>query len=413
MTKEIYNIQRQKLMDDAQKLLDESKTAEAQAKMKEVEALDAKFEEEAKIQANLNALAGVHVQGQAVSVLPPVATAESIVLSGSTKTPDVLDRYDTDEYKKAFMNYVLTGKKIPAELTNVDANTKTSDVGAAIPTTTLQKIYEKIEATGMILPRVTHTSYKGGVTVPTSSAKPTASWVAEGAGSDKQKKALGSITFAYHKLRCAISMSLEVSIVTYPMFESQFVANVAEAMVKAEEQAIISGSGSGQPKGITKETVVTGKNIDIAAATTALAYTDLVKAEALLPQAYDADAVWCMTKKTFFEQIVGMVDDKKQPVARVNYGLSGKPVYSLFGREVVLVGDYLPSFTASVTADTIFAFIFNFKDYLWNENLGMTFRKYTDNATDDEVTVALALVDGKVVDNNSLVTLTKKKAAGG
>lgn len=410
MTKEIYNIQRQKLMDDAQKLLDESKTAEAQAKMKEVEALDAKFEEEAKIQANLNALAGVHVQGQAVSVLPPVATAESIVLSGGAKTPDVLDRYDTDEYKRAFMNYVLTGKKIPAELTNVDANTKTSDVGAAIPTTTLQKIYEKIEATGMILPRVTHTSYKGGVTVPTSSAKPTASWVAEGVGSDKQKKALGSITFAYHKLRCAISMSLEVSIVTYPMFESQFVANVAEAMVKAEEQSVISGSGSGQPKGITKETVVTGQNIDIAAATTALAYTDLVKAEALLPQAYDADAVWCMTKKTFFEQIVGMVDDKKQPVARVNYGLSGKPVYSLFGREVVLVGDYLPSFTASVTADTIFAFIFNFKDYLWNENLGMTFRKYTDNATDDEVTVALALVDGKVVDKNSLVTLTKKKA---
>lgn len=410
MTKEIYNIQRQKLMDDAQKLLDESKTAEAQAKMKEVEALDAKFEEEAKIQANLNALAGVHVQGQAVSVLLPVATAESIALTGGAKTPDVLDRYDTDEYKRAFMNYVLTGKKIPAELTNVDANTKTTDVGAAIPTTTLQKIYEKIEATGMILPRVTHTSYKGGVTVPTSSAKPTASWVAEGAGSDKQKKALGSITFAYHKLRCAISMSLEVSIVTYPMFESQFVANVAEAMVKAEEQAIISGSGSGQPKGITKETVVTGQNINIAAATTALTYKDLTAAEAALPQAYDAGAVWCMSKKTFFEQIVGMVDSDGQPVARTNYGTNGKPVYSIFGREVVLVGDYLPSFAASVTADTIFAFIFDFKDYLWNENLGMTFRKYTDNATDDEVTVALALVDGKCVDTNSLVTLTKKKA---
>ena len=179
MTKEIYNIQRQKLMDDAQKLLDEGKTAEAQAKMKEVEALDAKFEEEAKIQANLNALPGQKVAA-------PAAAAQSVDLSGTAKTPDVLDRYDTDEYKKAFMNYVLTGKKIPAELTNVDANTKTSDVGAAIPTTTLQKIYEKIESTGMILPRVTHTSYKGGVTVPTSSAKPTASWVAEGAGYEKQ-----------------------------------------------------------------------------------------------------------------------------------------------------------------------------------------------------------------------------------
>lgn len=403
MTKEFYNIQRRQLMDDAQKLLDESKTAEAQAKMKEVEALDAKFEEEAKIQANLNALAGQKVAS-------PAAAAQTVDLSGGAKAPDIINRYDTPEYKVAFMNYVLKGTQIPQELTNADANTKTSDVGAAIPTTTLQKIYEKIESTGMILPRVTRTSYKGGVTVPTSSAKPTATWVAEGAGSDKQKKAIGSITFAYHKLRCAISMSLEVSIVTYPMFETQFVANVAEAMVKTEEQSVISGSGSGQPSGITKETVVTGRNIDIAAATTALAYTDLVKAEAALPQAYDAGAVWCMTKKTFFEQIVGMVDNNKQPVARVNYGTSGKPVYSLFGREVVLVGDYLPSFTASVTADTVFAFIFDFKDYIWNENLGMTFRHYTDNETDDEVTVALALVDGKVVDKNSLVTLTKKKA---
>lgn len=405
MTKEIYTSQRNQLLTDAQQLIDAGKMEDANAKMEEIKALDAKYDEEAKLQANLNALTGAKVPGlQAM-----MGVTETADLTGAKK-PDILDRYDTDEYKKAFMAYVLAGRKIPGELTNADANTKTSDVGAAIPTTTLQKIYEKMESVGMILPRVTHTSYKGGITVPTSSAKPTATWVAEGVGSDKQKKALGSITFAYHKLRCAISMSLEVSLVTYPMFESQFVANVAEAMVKAEEKAIIDGSGSGQPKGVLKETVVTGQNIDIAAAATALAYTDLVKAEAALPQAYDADAVWCMTKKTFFEQIVGMVDDNKQPVVRLNYGINGKPVYSIFGREVLLVGDYLPSFTASVTADTVFAFIFNFKDYLWNENLGLTFRRYRDNTTDDEVTVALSLVDGKAVDVNSLVTMTQKKA---
>ena len=40
----------------------------------------------------------------------------------------------------------------------------------------------------------------------------------------------------------------------------------------------------------------------------------------------------------------------------------------------------------------------------------MTFRSYTDEKTDDKVTVAVALADGKCVDVNSLVTLTKKKA---
>lgn len=405
MTREFYNIQRRQLMDEAQKLLNESKTEEAQAKMKAVEELDAKFEAEAKAQANLNALAGVKIAA-------PAADPQTVDLTGSEKPQTIVNRFDTDEYKTAFMNFVLTGQPIPANLTNTDANTKTTDTGAAIPTTTLQKIYEKIEATGMILPRVTRTSYQGGVSVPTSSAKPAATWVSEGAGSDTQKKALGSITFGYYKLRCAIRMSLEVTITTYPMFEAQFVANVSEAMIKAMEKAIIDGSGSGQPKGILKETVVTGQNIDIAAATAALTYKDLVDAEAALPQAYDAGAVWCMSKKTFMQQIVGMVDDNKQPVARVNYGLNGKPIYSIFGREIVLVGDYLPTFTTTVQADTIFAFIFDFKDYLWNENLGMTFRSYTDEKTDDKVTVAVALADGKCVDVNSLVTLTKKKASG-
>ena len=404
MTREFYNIQRRQLMDEAQKLLNESKTEEAQAKMKAVEELDAKFEAEAKVQANLNALAGVKIAA-------PAADPQTVDLTGSEKPQTIMNRFDTDEYKTAFMNFVLTGQPIPANLTNVDANTKTTDTSAAIPTTTLQKIYEKIEATGMILPRVTRTSYQGGVSVPTSSAKPTATWASEGAGSDTQKKTLGSITFGYYKLRCAIRMSLEVAITTYPMFEAQFVANVSEAMIKAMEKAIIDGSGSGQPKGILKETVVTGQNIDIAAATTALTYKDLVDAEAALPQAYDAGAVWCMSKKTFMQQIVGMVDDNKQPVARVNYGLNGKPIYSIFGREIVLVGDYLPTFTTSVTANTIFAFIFDFKDYLWNENLGMTFRSYTDEKTDDKVTVAVALADGKCVDVNSLVTLTKKKGS--
>ena len=63
-----------------------------------------------------------------------------------------------------------------------------------IPTTILNRIVEKMEAVGMILPLVTRTAYKGGVSIPTSSAKPVASWVAEGAGSDKQKKTTGSIT---------------------------------------------------------------------------------------------------------------------------------------------------------------------------------------------------------------------------
>ena len=63
-----------------------------------------------------------------------------------------------------------------------------------------------------------------------------------------------------------------------------------------------------------------------------------------------------------------------------------------------------------MTADTIVAFLFRMKDYMLNTNMQPTVKKYTDEDTDDEVTKCIMLADGKVIDNNSLVTLTVKNS---
>lgn len=330
-----------------------------------------------------------------------VAAASTPAASGEQRAAANDDPLATMEYRRAFMNHVLRGAPIPAEF-RADALTKTTDVGAAIPTTTLNTIIDKMEATGMILNIVTRTAYKGGVQIPTSSVKPVASWVAEGAGSDKQKKTTGVITFAYYKLRCAVAVSLEVDTMALSAFESTLISNVVEAMTKALEQAIISGSGTGQPEGILTKTPPAGQEIDSAAP----GYADLIAAEAALPQAYENGAVWCMSKKTFMAYY-GLQDETGQPIGRVNYGLSGKPERSLLGRPVV-VCDYVTSFTAGMTTGTTFAFLFNFKDYVLNTNYTMGLKKYEDNDTDDQVTKAVMLADGKVVDTNSLVKIRKK-----
>ena len=317
------------------------------------------------------------------------------------------DVYDSAEYRKAFMDYTLRGKAFPANLRDAAESTTTPDVGAVIPTTIAQRIVEKMESIGMILPLVTHTAYQGGVSIPTSAVKPVATWVAEGAGSDTQKKTTGNITFGYYKLRCAISLSLETSVVTLGFFETAFVNSVSEAMVKAQEQTIISGTGSGQPKGILTETAPDGQNVDITA-TGKIDYSTLVDAEAALPLAYENGAVWFMTKKTFMK-FIGMVDSAKQPIARVNYGINGAPERTLLGRRVVL-NDYMPSYADTVTSDTVVAFLFRPEDYVLNTNYAVTIKRYEDNETDDQVTKAIMLVDGKVVDKNSLVTVTKKTA---
>jgi len=326
-------------------------------------------------------------------------TLKSFPAPGEQRKEEVDDDiYGSIEYRKAFKNYVLRGAPIPAEF-RADEVTKTTDVGSVIPTITLNRIIEKMEAVGMILPLVTRTSYKGGLVIPISTVKPVATWVAEGAGSDKQKKTTGQITFAYHKLRCAVAVTLEVDTMALSAFENALVNNVVEAMTKTLEEAIINGDGNGKPKGILKETP-TG---EVTAGAT-LSYNTLTDVEGALPIEYEGGAVYCMTKKTFMS-VYGMIDTNKQPIGRVNQGINGRPERTLMGRPVVLC-NYLPSFDAAA-AGAVFAFLFNFRDYVLNTNYQMGIKRYEDNDTDDQVMKAIMLADGKVVEAGSLVVLKK------
>lgn len=312
---------------------------------------------------------------------------------------------DSLEYRQAFMNYVLKGEKIPEEV-RADEVTYTTDVGSVIPQTVLNRIVEKLEATGMILPRVTRTAIKGGISVPTSSVKPEATWVAEGQGSEKQKKTTGSITFTYHKLRCAVAVSLEVDTMALPIFETRLINNVVEAMTKQIEQAIVSGDGQGKPKGILAETPEEGQVLDISE----INYQTLIDAESALPLEHEANAVYVMTKRTFMKY-AAMVDYNGQPIARVTYGITGKPERVLMGRNVILC-NYIDSFDTA-TEGSPFAFLFNFSDYILNTNYQMGVKRYEDNETDDLVTKSIMIVDGKVVDKSSLVVLKKGASTGG
>ncbi|WP_020189706.1 phage major capsid protein [Kurthia sp. Dielmo] len=303
-------------------------------------------------------------------------------------------------YRNAFMDFVLRDAPIPTELRET---TNTGDIGSVIPQTVLNRIIEKLDASGMILPLITNTSFKGGLTIPLSTVKPKATWVAEGSGSANQKKTTGSITFNYHKLRCAVAVTLEVETMALAVFEQVLVNNIVEAMTIALEQAIISGDGIGKPKGILAETPNEGQLLDVAK----IEYQTLVDVEAALPLEYETNAVYVMTKKTFMK-MASIKDENGQPIGRVNYGIAGAIERSLLGRSVVLC-NYLDSFDSAATGNP-FAFLYNFKDYILNTNYQMGVKKYEDNETDDLVTKAIMIADGKSVDNGSLVVLNKAAA---
>lgn len=323
----------------------------------------------------------------------PVATygATTVVAKETDDNPT-----NSMEYRKAFMAYVTRGTEIPTEFRDT---TKTTDVSSVIPSVLVEKLVEKMEATGMILPLVTKTNIAAGIVVPTSTVKPVASWVAEGAGSAAQKGTTGKISFTYNKLRCEVAVSMEVGTMAIAVFEAKFVENVSKAMIKAIEQTILNGDGSGKPKGILTEVAPSGQAITLKGATPT--YDELVAAEAALPVEYEAGAKWCMTKKAF-GAFIGMVDANKQPIARLNYGLNGKIERVLLGREVVIhpYADNMAGFLA---------FMYDFSDYAFNTIYDMGIAREQDWNTEDLKTKAVMSVDGKPLSVDSLVTV---KAAG-
>ena len=325
----------------------------------------------------------------------PMREFRSMAQYGQQQPGQADDPTNTAEYRSAFRDFVMRGVVIPAE---VRANTMTTDVTSVIPTVVINKIIEKMDEVGTILNLVTRTSYAAGVEIPTSATKPVATWVSEGAGSDKQKKTTGKITFTYFKLRCEVSVSMEVHTMSLEAFETKLAENVANAMVKAIEAAIINGTGAGQPKGILAAEVPAEQTITIPAA--GWDYETLCKAEGAVPETAEGTAVWCMSKKNFMA-CLAMTDDKGQPIARVNYGINGKPERVLLGRQVVT--------TSVMTNAEKPAFIFDFADYILNTIYDLGIQRKQDWDTEDMLTKAVMSCDGKVVDNTSLVVL--KQAA--
>ena len=322
--------------------------------------------------------------------LNPIATMQ-------TRTAKEDEGTSSITYRKAFQKYLATGKMEA----RADESTVTTDtnISTVIPENLVNKILEQYEQLGVIYNLITKTSYPVGQSIPVDSVKPTATWVAEGASSDSQKKTMGAlITFTHHKLRCEIRYSEEVAVMTLPAFEALFVKQVGEAMLRAQEAAIVDGDGAGKPTGILANTPDTGK---------AIAYTDgitpyqlLCECEAAVPANKESGTKWCMPKKTFMK-FVGMVDQSGQPIAHVNYGIAGKPERTLLGRDVVI---YEPQ-SGSKLGDTIDAFMFDFADYILNTNYDLGIQHAKDWDNEDHKTKAVLACDGKVIDKTSLVTL--------
>lgn len=321
--------------------------------------------------------------------------------------PAVVDANDTPEYRNAFMEYVCRGVAIPAE---VRATTTTSDASAVIPTTIMNEIIQKMDTYGNIWNKVRKINVQGGVEIPILSVKPTAQWITETQASPDKKISVNTkITFSYYGLECKVAQTILVNVVSLPMFENLFSTLVVEAMVRALEEAIVNGSGSGQPTGITVDNRVPAANVITMTEAQFTKWAEWKKRVfAKMTKAYRS-GVFIMSQATFDAYIDGMVDTVGQPIARINYAITDAETYRFGGKTVETVENTLVKDFDTAEAGDIVAIFANLNDYVVNTNMQITTTRWIDNDANEIKNKAMMICDGKLADPNGVLII--KKAA--
>ena len=298
---------------------------------------------------------------------------------------------ETAEYRSAFLKK-LQGKKLN-EKEERAMTTAVSSVGAAIPTSTLNRIEEMLRQTSALYNQIDVLNIPGYISIPVEDTVNDAAWIAEGANSTDVEDKLASVNFAAYKLIRTISITAEVSKMTISAFENWIVKKITERMAMAIENAILNGTGNGQPKGLVKETSKTLQSAEKGKIT----YEDLCNMMANLKAGYKKGSAFVVNTQTLWKDIATIrVGDSlvfvPDPTGEFAGRIFGKPVIE---DEFIEEGKILYGLFSKYTMN-------------WNENVNVTSDDSAEFRSGNRVYRGMALVDGKTVNKEAFVLMNKQ-----
>lgn len=337
------------------------------------------------------------------------------------------DPLATMEYRTAFMNYVQKGT--PNDLLKrADAEQVSGDLGVLLPNTIVQEIIKGVEKVyGQLYSRVKKTNVKGGVQYPIGAFSATMYWDGtdgtdkEHGVSEKQKAGgvSGYIQFTYHIGEIRIAQSLLQSVVTVQAFEAEIVKALVDAYVKAMDDAILNGDGAKQPTGILTEAAKTDSRIPKANTITFTAdeMADWKvwqkKLFAKIPLSMrKLRPEFVMTADTWESNIMTLEDTNGRPVYHETYNpVTGDEKATFRGRDVAFVEENgFKSFDTASAGEYFGMYWVPDKAYAINSNMQFGYKKYFDENTNQYITKALVICDGKVLDGKYIYLLKKATA---
>lgn len=336
----------------------------------------------------------------------------------------------TREYREAFRDYVVREIPIPAKFTNqlieyrnsLPENMRagvpitTKDTGPAIPFTIMDDVINTVRVRyGNLYDKVRKIAVRGGVSISVGALEAKFHWITQKTVSPNQKIGdLNAVTFTYHTGEIKVAQTFLSALLTLEAFEAEIAKSIVEAYRKAMDEGIVNGTGDGQMTGILNDPRVinTGNVITMTAAQLSSWTAWRKNFFANLPLGYrGGEFIFPVsTVDTYLETIA---DSNNNPIFRqatgleVNDGDAMNPNGRFFGRNISLVEpDIIPDFDAAQSGDVIGVY-WQPEEYAINENFGFTMRRYFNEDTNEDITKALVVVDGKVL-NPEGIWLIKK-----
>ena len=415
MNKEQYLAQRKALLDEAEALLKDGKTEEANAKMKDVESLDNKWEDVKLSNANMNALKDKTKAADLEN--------ESKEIKGGTLVESTIDKKEDEKggYQDAWAK-VMQGKKLSDkeqklfDKVNFEFNNAythdTTNTSVLIPETVVAGIWKRATESYPLLADAKKFNVKGTLTLKKHTAinSGDAAFYAEGTDTEDEQNAFAEISLSGCELAKSITVSWKLRTMATEEFIPFIIDELGERVGVALGNSMSTGGGASatprEPQGIETTLLAETNTPQVVSydpeATTPdpLAYEDFTLALSKIHSSYLPGSSIYANNTTIWTQLANLKDGQGRPLFIPDVTSGG--VGRMFG--LVVKSD------AGVTDGSVIIGNPN-KGYIMNTNEPMSV------ATEEHVKArtvdyaAYTIVDGAVIDTKAFALIRNTPAA--
>lgn len=253
-------------------------------------------------------------------------------------TARAADTFDQDkEYRSAWLK-TLQGKAL-TENEQRAYSTAANSALPAIPESTANEIIKKMYEVAPILQRCKIFHVPGNFKFAVEGTNSDAALHTENASITAASDSLGSVSLTGYEIVKLVKASRATVNMTINAFESYIVEIIAEAIARKIENYIFAGTGSNQPGGVanggkgSNGAYTAGTDQVTVAASANVTEADVTTLYGMLSSGYERNAVWAMSKATFFAYFYALMNKSKNNLIEF---ANGK--YYIMGCEVYFTG---------------------------------------------------------------------------